>query len=69
MGDLVAANAEPPDLAEVEALVLALDLANAARCGLPLVSALDALAGGVVELPCWLATGAAYPAHIVRACG
>lgn len=64
----VAANAEPPDLSEFEALVRELDLATAARCGLPLVSALDALAGGVDELPCWSATGGAYPAHIVREC-
>lgn len=66
--DFVAANAEPPDLTEFEVLVLELDLTTAARCGLPLVSALDALAGGVDELPCWAATGGAYPAHVVRAC-
>ena len=29
---------------------------------------LETLRGGVDELPCWAATGGAYPAHVVRAC-
>ena len=59
---------EPPDQAGFEAIVLELDVATVVQCGLPLISAWDALAGGAGELPCWAETGLTQPAYTPAEC-
>lgn len=55
-------------LAEFEALVIEIDRATAATCGIPLISAAHLLRDGIDELPCWIETGVAYPSHEPVAC-
>jgi hypothetical protein len=66
--EFIAANTDTPSLEEFESIVLQLDQATAEQCGLPLISAFDALAGGVDELPCWAETGLALPAYTPADC-
>lgn len=66
--EFIAVNTGEGDLDTFEANVLALDMATVAECGLPLISAWDALAGGTEELPCWLETGLAFPAYTPTGC-
>ncbi|MEZ5166411.1 MAG: hypothetical protein R2695_07930 [Acidimicrobiales bacterium] len=61
--DFVQANRTSPDIVTFESLVAELDHRTAATCGLPLVSAWSAITTPVTALPCWIATGVAYPAY------